>query len=388
LENAARAYEAAQGHKAQAVSLDPPGLWRSAARPTAENAETAALENCQVNYGQPCALIAVNEAIRADRNWPRRDMPRTRYAGSFDPAQIPGSSPATRERADILSYLSAPAPKAAAFTPVGGRAFPIFGAVNQRAAEEEALKACVADPARKGENGLCFLYAIGDRVVLPLRLVEPLTALTAAPASPSPQEALAARLASAVPNLNEKVRENRARDYETAHGHKAQAASPDTPGTWRSAMRPTVEDAETAALEQCQVFFGQPCVLLAVDEAVYPLPPGGSWPRRDMPRARYAGSFDPAQIPGLRPAARERADIANYRSAPDPKAAAYHPNGSRVFIISEAATRRAAEEEALNACNIDESRNGADGSCFLYAVGNQVVLPRRLREPLSAKPGG
>ena len=147
-------------------------------------------------------------------------------------------------------------------------------------------------------------------------------------------------------------------------------------------MRPTVEDAETAALEQCQVFFGQPCVLLAVDEAVYPLPPGGSWSRRDMPRARYAGSFDPAQIPGLRPAARERADIANYRSAPDPKAAAYHPNGSRVFIISEAATRRAAEEEALNACNIDESRNGADGSCFLYAVGNQVVLPRRLREPI------
>src|SRR5207244_9329157 len=48
VENAARAYEAAQAHKAQAVSLDPPGLWRSFARPNAENAEISALENCQV----------------------------------------------------------------------------------------------------------------------------------------------------------------------------------------------------------------------------------------------------------------------------------------------------------------------------------------------------
>jgi class 3 adenylate cyclase len=390
LENAARAYEAAQGHKAQAVSSDPPGLWRAFARPIAENAETSALENCQINYGRPCALIAVNETLQpipADRNWPRRDMPRARYSGNFDPAQIPGSAPAVRERADILNYRSAPAPKAAAFTPVGGRVFTVLGATNQHLAEEDALAACNADPAPKGENGPCFLYAVGDRVVLPLRLTGPLTEPPAIPASPSLREALSARLASAVPDLNEKLRENRARDYETAHAHKAQAASLDPPGMWRSAMRPTADDAETAALELCQVFFGQPCVLLAVDEAVRPLPPSGIWPRRDMPRARYAGSFDPGQIPGLRPAARERADIANYRSAPSPKAAAYHPTGGRVFTVSGAATQRAAEEEALKACNIDPTRNGVDGSCFLYAVGDQVVLPRRLREPLTHEPG-
>jgi len=310
-------------------------------------------------------------------------MPRARHSGNFDPAQIPGAPPAVRERSDILNYRSAPAAKAAAFTPTGGRMFTILGAANQRAAEEEALKACIADPVRKGENGPCFLYATGDRVVLPLRLGEPLSEPSAVATAPSLREALAARLASAVPKLTEKVREERARDYEAAQGHKAQAASPDPPGTWRSAMRPTAEDAETAALEQCQVFHGQPCVLLAVDEAVQPVPPGGSWPHRDMPRARYIGSFEPAQIPGLRPAARERADIANYRSAPGPKAAAYHPNGGRVFIVSGTATQHAAEEEALKACHADPSRNGADGLCFLYAIGDQVVLSRRLQRSMS-----
>jgi hypothetical protein len=265
--------------------------------------------------------------------------------------------------------------------------FTAVGATSQRAAEEEALTTCDADPLRKGENGLCFLYAVGDRVVLPLRLSAPLTAPSTAPVSSSLREALAARLAAALPNLTGRIREDRAREYEMAHVHKAQTASPETPGTWRSAMRPTVEDAETAALEQCQVFFGKPCVLLAVDEAVQPVPRGGDWPRRDMARARYAGSFDPGQIPGLGPAVRERVDITNYRSAPSPKAAAYHPTGGRVFTISEAATQRAAEEEALNACNIDPSRHGVDGLCFLYAVGDQVVLPRRLREPLTHEPG-
>jgi hypothetical protein len=389
LENAARAYEAGQSHKAQAALPDPPGLWRAFGRPTDENAETSALENCQINYGQPCALIAVDETLvpmPADRNWPRRDMPRARYSGDFDPAQIPGSAPALRERADILNYRTAPAPKAAAFTPVGGRVFTAVGAASQRAAEEASLYACDADPLRKEEKGLCFLYAVGERVVLPLRLSMPLTAESTAPVSASLQEALAARLAAAVPNLAERAREERARGYEAARGQKAEAASPEAPGTWRTAMRPTIEDAEMAALEQCQVFFGKPCVLLALDEVVQPVPANGDWPRRDMARAQYAGNFDPAQIPGLRPVARERADITNYRSAPGPKAAAYHPGGGRVFTISGAASQRAAEEEALKACNSDPARNGADGSCFLYAVGDQVVLPRRLREPLTSEP--
>ena len=55
--------------------------------------------------------------------------------------------------------------------------------------------------------------------------------------------------------------------------------------------------------------YGWPCVLFAVDDTPQPVPPDGKWPRRDMPRARYAGSFDPAQIPGTTSAVRERSDI-------------------------------------------------------------------------------
>ena len=64
-------------------------------------------------------------------------------------------------------------PKAAAFTPLAGRIFPVAGAADQRAAEEDALKACDADPARKAAP--CFLCAAGDQVVLPRRLKAPLT---------------------------------------------------------------------------------------------------------------------------------------------------------------------------------------------------------------------
>ena len=43
-EQAAKAaYEAARGHKAQAVSLQPAAFWRTNDRPTADNAETSAL---------------------------------------------------------------------------------------------------------------------------------------------------------------------------------------------------------------------------------------------------------------------------------------------------------------------------------------------------------
>jgi hypothetical protein len=111
-----------------------------------------------------------------DGNWLRRDMPRARYAGEFDAAQIPGAAPAQRERPEIVNYRAANAPKAAAFSPAGGRVFPVVGAADQRAAEEDALKACDADPVRKAENGPCFLYAVGDQVVLPRRLKTPLTA--------------------------------------------------------------------------------------------------------------------------------------------------------------------------------------------------------------------
>ena len=93
-------------------------------------------------------------------------MPRVRYAGRFDPEQIPIFTPELRRRDDIAGYAASDGPKAAAFHPWGRRLFVVRGAASQRAAEQEALAACNADPTRKGENGPCFLYAVGDQVVL------------------------------------------------------------------------------------------------------------------------------------------------------------------------------------------------------------------------------
>ena len=58
---------------------------------TDENAETSAMENCQINYGQRSALIAVDETLApmpAERNWPCRNTPRARYSANLNSAQI------------------------------------------------------------------------------------------------------------------------------------------------------------------------------------------------------------------------------------------------------------------------------------------------------------
>ena len=88
------------------------------------------------------------------------------------------------------------------------------------------------------------------------------------------------------------------RDYVQAKEHKAQAVSLPPAGTWRATGRADAQSAEDAALENCQAFHGQPCVLVAVNETVVPPPGEGIWTGRDMPRVRYAGNFDPNHIPG------------------------------------------------------------------------------------------
>ena len=197
---------------------------------------------------------------------------------------------------------------------------------------------------------------------------------------------LSAHLASVMPKLDEKSRMVVAREYESEGLHKAEAASLEPAGTWRSSYRPTSEMAQEFALEDCQIYYGQPCILLATDNEVEPVPRDGKWRQHDMPRVRYNGSFDPQQIPGAAPAMRERSDVLTYGSASGPKAAAFHlvaGQGSRLFISTNAASQRAAEEQALEQCSNDPIQGSRRSPCLLYAVGNQVVLPSRLREPAS-----
>jgi hypothetical protein len=216
----------------------------------------------------------------------------------------------------------------------------------------------------------------------------------AAPVSPSPspavaisplRETLLKRMAAwAVPA---KESEFQLRAFEAGGAHKAIAVSPETHHTARTAGWATSTAAEIGALEACQLLHGKPCALVVVDDKVEP-PNQGSPTVQDTPRTQYAGLFEPEQIPRIRPETVRRADVVSYRSAPEPKAAALHIDGN-FFIVTGAASQLEAEEKALAKCNDHPVPiKGDEWPCWLYAVGNQVVLPRRSTKPLSRRDVG
>jgi hypothetical protein len=196
----------------------------------------------------------------------------------------------------------------------------------------------------------------------------------------TPHDALLAILARHVFDTNE--RESQARDYQTDEVHKAIALSVEGHHSFRTARWTTAEAAEIGALEGCQLVYVKPCTLIAVDDRIEP---SGNGPpiARDLPRLHYAGRFNPEQIPRARPELILRQDVLGYTSAPGPKAAALHPEGQLVIIIG--GDQFEAEESALSQCNSDPVRKGRTGPCFLYAVGNQVVLPQRYVKPITAR---
>jgi hypothetical protein len=156
--------------------------------------------------------------------------------------------------------------------------------------------------------------------------------------------------------------------------------SPSLNGSWRIGSYDTPARAEERALEACQIRHGQPCATVAVNNAL-PLIASSPWPFRNMPRVIYAGLFDPVQLPTTT-FMRTRSDVAGYRTAVGPKAAAIHAAGY-LHIVTGAPNQTAAEEQALGACTADTTHNGRDLPCFLYAVGDQVVLPRRASRPIT-----
>ena len=203
------------------------------------------------------------------------------------------------------------------------------------------------------------------------------------------REGLKAVFVSALPNFDLDVREEQALRYERAPFHKAQAASLSNQSNWRAFGWPTREQAVQAVLESCQSFFASPCALLTINDEIEPIPADGRWRIHDMPRARYNGTFDPNQIPysAVPNSSRDLPEITQYRSTPGPKAIAYSPLVGRLFTVSGASDQRSAEAQALAACTADPERRmyrPYPSTCFLYAVGNQVVLPLRRVEPLTA----
>jgi len=174
-ESQVEGYLSSSQHKALAAH-PPSGSWRTYGWANAALAEERTLEGCQVRYGAPCLLMAVDDGLRAtDLGASRRLMPRVEYDGVFDPQKIPAVQATLRQRADVAGYRAAAGAKAAAFHP-WGRLFIVSGTDTPRQAEERALAECNADPQRKNQDGPCYLYAAGDRVVLPRRATAPIAA--------------------------------------------------------------------------------------------------------------------------------------------------------------------------------------------------------------------
>jgi hypothetical protein len=198
----------------------------------------------------------------------------------------------------------------------------------------------------------------------------------------SPQEfhdALTARLDEVLPKLAVDARDKLVRDYAALRPHKALAGSQEAQSNWMNQGWSPVELARENVLEACQMFYGTPCVLLALDDQLGNNANDELAPV-DMPRVTYDRFYDPNQIPAISRADRQRADIIAYTSAMGAKAAAIHPRG-KIFLVTRAADSATAQTQALASCNADPGRYGAP--CFVYAVENQVVLPKRATAPIT-----
>jgi serine/threonine protein kinase len=397
----ASVFAEAPANRALAVARQGGKLRWTSDWPAREVAEEKVLERCQLVYDEPCALMAVNHAVLppgADGNWPVRDAPRLRYTGSFNLERVPVVRAKDLERPEMVNYTAAATPKAIALNGSGVLAV-ATRAATQRGAEEQVLRDCRTEAQRPRQDGTCYLYAVENRVVLPLRATSPITAAAPAmpappappanpPAAPTPPPAppeatlrarLTESLAKLLPTQSASVRDSQVTGYVSEKPHKALAAHPPS-GTWRFNGWANAALAEERTLEGCQAHYGAPCLLVAVDDSVHAPDAGTS--RRPMPRVEYDGVFDPQKIPALQTVMRQRPDVAGYRAAPGAKAAAFHPWG-RLFVVSGASNPREAEERALAECNADPQRNNRDGPCYLYAVGDRVVLPKRATAPLN-----
>jgi hypothetical protein len=190
-------------------------------------------------------------------------------------------------------------------------------------------------------------------------------------------KAMSLIISAAMPTVSAETRDRVIKDYEDAAPHKAQAVELVEAQFWRVPLYEKQSVAGDRALEGCQLRYGRPCALIAVDDEISA---EGELKPRDMPRLRYSGKFDLDQVPALRLATRRRGDVQNYDKAMEPKAMAIHPWG-RFFVAAGNPTLKEAAETALAKCNNDQDRNGRDGPCYLYAINNDVVLAQRLTSP-------
>ena len=353
-------------HRAIFKSPDRMRTYRLSNFASAEHAAELGFEKCQMFYGAPCELLALDSGFQAAPG-ERRPAPRAQYAGAFDVAQIPGVSDERRNAPDLADYARAKGPKAIAIHH-WGKIFTAIDAADSFAAQQKALDDCDDDPVRKGRDGPCYLYAVGDQVVLPQHRFDPLNA----DKSYARIRTALARVAAA------KSLDRTMKDYVSATEPKALAVQIETGRTFFSygGYDESRQVAETLALEGCQQTYGSPCVTVAVGTELRAADPAAA-AKRDMPRLHYAGAFEPAQAPFVTPL--NAGELNDYASLPAPKAVAIRAVHTHFSVISGAKSKAEAERRALADCKDSDPKTTYP--CFLYASDDLVVLPERRTEP-------
>lgn len=178
--------------------------------------------------------------------------------------------------------------------------------------------------------------------------------------------------ASALPRMSDLQRDALVRDYIDAKPNKGQAINALAGVSYRSTDHEDYEATGERTLEACQLRFGSPCALVAINESIVD---DARLIPKDMPRLHYSGEFDLTKIPIIRSITKSRLDLQSYSKAEGQKAIAVHPWGT--LFIAFRSNSRDAQDAALAACNADPRRKSRDGNCFVYAVNNQVVVSER-----------
>jgi hypothetical protein len=158
-------YIDAKSNKGFAIEPVNSDYWRSTTHEDHTMTGDRTLEGCEMRFGKPCALIAVNDDLAYEGELTTKNMPRLKYSGKFETSQIPVIRSITRKRPDVLSYDLAMEPKAMVIHP-WGKVFIAAGNATAKEAQETALGKCNADPERNGRDGGCFVYAVSNDVVI------------------------------------------------------------------------------------------------------------------------------------------------------------------------------------------------------------------------------
>jgi hypothetical protein len=366
--------------KAKALALSPVGtFFFYPNQSSVHEAVRRGLERCGSNSGVACMIVAIDDDFVVP-------IPTAmKVVGFAAPAVVNAVAPEMR---DEVARRLANASRGwnAVAVGAGGRPGVTLGA----ASEQDAITAAMAECGRRDRD--CRVVVLGPFAVEGTPTFP--AASVATPPSPTPtptptlsavKPATLAGTLTVMLSLTPTARDDLVNVFEGARMHKALVGVPGTNRHWRTVARPSAGLAQERALEGCQVWSNQPCAVIALDDYVTAEPADGKWPTHDMPRVHYAGTFDPERVPSALPGMRERADVAGYRSAPGPKAAAFHPSG-RIFTVTNADSQRVAEERVLGECNAEPVRAAQNGPCFLYAAGDQVILPQRRSTPVTAVP--